>query len=41
MNRGELYRVTKPSSLDPKKYRIFKEVLPRINTNGKRIRINL
>lgn len=23
MNRGELYRVTKPSSLDPKKYRVF------------------
>lgn len=23
MNRGELYRVTKPGGLDPKKYRIF------------------
>lgn len=23
MRRGELYRVTKPSSLDPKKYRFF------------------
>ncbi len=23
MNRGELYRVAKPSALDPKKYRVF------------------